>query len=700
MWKGLRVALRALTRQPAFALIVVLTLTLGIGGSVAIFSVVNAVLLRELPYPDDDRIFLVRSVTADGSPTGPITPPELRPFYDAGEHPIVEAAALTWSQEVQIVGDDGRPHTTARFDVTDQFFDVFKPAMALRRTFERNEMPGPIVLAYAIWRDQFGADPEIVGRSVQAEGVPRMVVGVTGPEFEFPENPGYWDLIRLGPNFDGNRMYRGFVRIRREVPVAVFQAELTTLGATLGPDPATNQPPVLVAQPTLHYVVGDLSTTVLILFGAAGILLLIAAINATNLLLSRSTARAREMALREAIGAPRWQVIRQLFTESLTVSILGGALGVAAAAACVRLLIGMAPPDLPRLDTVPIDLRVMAFALGVALLTELLVGLAPAWRLTRNPLRGLMIEGGRGASDGPARNRLFGILVGTEIALATLLVIGAGLLVRSYVNLSATDPGFSPDRVLTFFMNVPGRTEIQRELDEQGQVRFTGSLQPLVAFFRELRERIEGLPGVASVAYTSSLPIARAQTDRLITFHLPDQAGSATDAARTARIRGVSSGFFDTMGIRRLAGRDLLPTDRPDAPGAAVVNAAFVRLYLQGSEPLGRRIEFTENLWAPGAIGFPFAHRTVDDVEIVGVVDDVRYLALGEPAEPSIYMSSEQWTTRRTTVVVKTTIERPESLVPAIRREIDAIDPLLGADSHCTRRSCAPRWRARGSGRR
>jgi len=314
MWRDLQVAVRTLGRQRSFAAVVVITLALGIGGSTAIFSVLNAVLLRELPYPDPSQLYLMRTVTPDGSPTGNITPRELRPFYEVDKHPTVEAAAIAWSQETQIVGTDGKPHPTTRYGVTDQFFEVFGSQMALGRGFTRGQGPGPIVISYSVWR---------------------------------------------------------------------------------------------------------------------AILLLIACINVTNLLLSRVTIRAREMAVREAVGAGRWRVVRQLLTESLLLSLLGGALGIAGAVAGIRLLLRIAPPDLPRLDTVPIDSTVLLFALGVTLLTGVLVGLVPAVRLARNQLRNLMNEGGRGASEGPARNRLFSVLVVTEIALAALLVIGAGYGVTS-----------------------------------------------------------------------------------------------------------------------------------------------------------------------------------------------------------------------------------------------------------------------------
>ena len=682
MWKDLRFSLRALLRQPSFAAVVVLSLALGIGGSTAIFSVFNAVLIRDLPYPDPGQLYMMRTVTPDGSPTGTVTPRETRAFADNPDHPTVEALAIAWSQEVQIAGPDGSTYPTRRYGVTEQFFDVFGPSMRLGRGFERGERAGPIVIAYSIWRDVFGSDPDIVGKVVRAEGVPRQVVGVTPADFAFPEDPGYWYLMRLGPQYDRSRVYRSYVRLRPGQTREQFQVELDRLSSELGPDPSTSRPVVFVAQPFLDFVVGDLRSTVTILLGATAILLLIACINVTNLLLSRATASAREIALREALGAGRWRILRRLLTESLLLASLGGALGLAMAAGGVRLLLRIAPADLPRLDAVPIDGTVLVFALGVTVLTGVLIGLAPAWRLASSQLRSLINEGGRGAQGAGARSRVFGALVMAEMALAVVLVIGAGLLVRTYSNLTAADPGFNPDRVVTFFMNVPGRLDMTFEgMDDDGRPRFSGTYyQPIADFFRDLTDRIRGLGGVESVATANSIPLAPAQYDGSTVFDLPDQPGGVSpEGASVARTRSAGPEFFSTMEMRLLSGRGLLPTDRVGSPGVAVINESFARRYFPGQDPLGQRIHYPENRYVPGSPGFQLGHHTVDDLEVVGVIEDVKYLALAEPAEPTIYVSTEQWINRRRTVVVRSSIDDPETLVPAIRREIESMDPSLTA---------------------
>jgi putative ABC transport system permease protein len=436
-----------------------------------------------------------------------------------------------------------------------------------------------------------------------------------------------------------------------------------------------------VAQPFLDYVVGDLGQTVTLLFGATGILLLIACIDVVNLLLSRVTIRAREMAVREALGANRWRVIRQLLTESVVLALIGGTVGLAVGAAGIRALLRLAPPDLPRLDSIPFDARVVLFAILVTVLTGIIVGLVPAIRLARHSLRSLMNEEGRGVSSGRAERRLFGGLVIAEIALAVVLMIGAGLLMRSYANLTGVGPGFNPERVLTLFMYVPGRVDATMVRDAEGRQQMRANYFPMASFFRELEERIRGVSGVAAVATTSSVPLSRTQYDSNVSFQIQGRpGGNADETALLARSRSVSPEFFDTMQIRLVAGRKLLPGDRRDSPGVGVVNETFARRFFPGQSPLGQRIRYTQNRWRPGDVGFQLSHLLMEEFEIVGVIDDVKYLALAEPAEPSIYVSSEQWIHRRRGLIVRAAVDNPAGLVATIRREIESMDPQLTAE--------------------
>lgn len=681
MRNDFRFILRGIRRRPSFSVIVIFTLAIGIGGSTAIFTIFNAVLLRKLPYPNPDQVYLMSSASPDGSPNGPITPVEFRPFSEAGDSSIVEAAALAWSWEVQIIGSDQKAHTTKRYGVTDQFFDVFGPRLYLGQPFKRGQTPGAIILAYSIWRDVFASDPDIIGKLVEAEGMRLPVVGVARPDFDFPENPGYWYLMQLGNFYDNVRAYQGFIRIRQGCSGEQLQQELTSLRERLGVDPATNKPSILIVRPFLEYVVGDLRSRVIILFGATTILLLIACINVTNLLLSRATVRSREMALHEALGAGRWRIVRMFLSESLFLAIVGGALGFMCAEAGVRLLLRIAPPGLPRLDKIPIDGNVLLFAVGITVLVGILVGLAPAWRLSRNPLRSLVNESGRGIPGGSGRIRLFSALVIAEIALAGLLTIGAGLLVQSYFNLTGTDPGFKTERVLTLYMNLPRRIEYSVKRNSQGIQEVSGSYAPLAAFFRELLERIRSLHGIKVAATTTSLPLARYQYGAPTLFSLPDQPGAiSAGRAQAAATESISPGFFHALGIQLLSGRTILASDLPDSPGVAVVNESFARRFLSNRDVLGQRIRFANNYWSIKEPGFQFSQRLVDEVEIVGVVKDAKYRSLATPPEPRIYLSSEQWIWRNRAVVVQTALQNPGSLVEPIRREIETMDRRLTAE--------------------
>ena len=379
MLRDLNHALRTLARQPGFTAVVILTLALGIGATVAIFSVVNAVLLRDLPYPHASRLVALRTVTPDSSPTGLVAPRDMPRLYD--NTTTLDAAAICFYTEGRIVGGDGTAHNMGRYGVTDQFFKVFDLPMTLGRGFEKNEPPVSVVISYSTWRDIFASDPKILGKVIPVENGNRPVVGVAPEGFDFPGHAGYWTLMQLGPGYANLRGYQGYLRLKPGIGAERVEAELASLSGDLGPDPSTHQPVRFVVQPLLNYVVGDLKPTVLLLFSATAILLLIACINVANLLLSRGAARTREMALREALGASRGQIFGHLLAESFLLSAAGGVLGLALAVGGIRILLSIAPADIPRLSKVPIDGTVLLFALAGTLLTGLVIGFAPGLAL-------------------------------------------------------------------------------------------------------------------------------------------------------------------------------------------------------------------------------------------------------------------------------------------------------------------------------
>src|SRR5688572_7402947 len=671
--------LRALVKRPGFAAIVVATLALGLGATIGIFSVANAVLFRALPYPDADRIVVLRTITENGSPTGRVAPRDMPTLYD--NHPSLAAAALAFYAEGRIKGNDDVDYNLGRYGVTDQFFEVFSVPMALGRGFDRGEPQGPVVISYSTWRDVFASDPDILGKSIRLENGVRPVVGVAPEGFDFPGDAAYWTLMQLGPGYANLRGYLSYLRLKPEATQAQLEQQLAVLGNDLGPDAATGRAVRFATQPLLDNVVGNLGPTVLLLLGATAVLLVIACINVANLLLARGATRTRELAVRTALGAPRWRIFGRLLGESLALSVIGGIAGLVVGIVVIRLLLALGPADLPRLDSVPIDGTVLLFAAAATLVTGLLFGLAPAWRLARVDLRALVNDGGRGHATGRSQQRLFSGLVVAEIALAVVLVIGAGLLVRSYANLVTTDPGFRTERTLSVFINVPNDA-IQTFFPQPpatpgGPPSFEASYRLIGDFVRELEGRVRGLNGVESVSVSSSVPLSSRQWDAGVAFRIDGEAApDITVSQMQAAQRSVSPSFFSSMGIRVLEGRAFDVDDRRDGPGVAVVNETFARRYLADGRVVGRSLTMPGNIYRSNAVGFQYGELVPERFEIVGVVADAKYAALGEAPTPSIYFSNEQFMLRRTNLIVRSESDDPAALIAAIRAEIAALQPM------------------------
>jgi putative ABC transport system permease protein len=675
--QDLRYAIGSTFRNPLFTAVIVLTLALGIGANTAIFSLINAVLLEDLAFPNADRLYMMRSVTPEGAETGQITPRDIQRLYNTDNHPTVEAAAIVFDVDAQIVDDGYQPHPTIRYGVTYQFFDVFNAPMTLGRGFERGEHVEGIVISHRVWRDYFDSAPDMIGRTIVVEGGgSRVVQGVAAAGFDFPLDAGYWSPMQIdnGP-FQNLRGYEGYVRVRANRTRGQLQTDLDTLAAELDRDPLSNIPLRYVAEPLKESVIGDLDFTVAILFGATGILLLIACVNVINLLLSRGAVRAREIAMREAMGAGRWRILRQLLTESLMLAFAGGAAGLAIAAAALGLLSGLAPPELPRINEVSVNGTVFLFAIATTTAIGAIIGLAPAIRTVRIPIRALVNEGGRGVSGSPRQNRIFGALVVAEVSLAVLLVIGAGLLIRSYANLSTRDPGFNPSSIVAFTMNVGNNQISIAEASEPSDSDGTSasSYDRIETFFRILMERIEGISGIEAVATSSDLPLGPHQYDVAPLFSIAGRAQEIGEAGQEARARGVTPSFFPAMEIRILAGRNFSATDRKTAPGVTIVNETFARRFFGNENPIGERIDIpaeSSQYWE--RIGGPF--------EIIGVVEDAQYRTRSGPPAASMYFTSEQLVYRRLAVLARTSVGDPASLIPAIRNELTAIDPSLTAE--------------------
>ena len=472
--RDLKFTRRVLTKNFAFTATAIVTLALGIAASTVIYSVVDAVLLKPLDYEDSGDIYRIYTVDPAGLPRGTTGPPHIDPMAEEGQS--IQSAFYGYSFEQSVTNGEGTAFALNEFRTSEEFFQVFTEDLHLGRAFEPGDNFRNTVLSYQTWRDVFGSDPDIVGKPINVGSGPLTVIGVAAEGFEFPVGTAMWTKIFTGADGGSDRPLPlfnmpGYVRANPGVSAAQVQAELDVFAGRLSesfqwPD---RRPLEFVAQPLLEEVVGDLRSTLWIVSGATAVLLLIACINVANLLLARGVVRSSEFALREALGARRWRVFRQLMTECFVLCTLGGVLGLGLALGAIQLLKAIGPEDLPRFGTLSIDTNVFWFAAACVVLVALVVGFAPAVRVSRGDLSALINSGGRSAAVAPGRNRIFGALVIAEIALAVVLVIGAGLLVRSYSQLASADPGFDPRRMVMLVLNVTGRFDVRNPRVDQEQ---------------------------------------------------------------------------------------------------------------------------------------------------------------------------------------------------------------------------------------
>lgn len=674
---------RVLKKNPAFTVTAIVTLALGIAASTVIFSVVDAVLLKPLDYKDSGDIYRLYTVDTLGAPRGSTGPPHVDPIAEDAQS--IQAVFYGYAFEQSVVNDEGTAFAVNEYRASDEFFEVFTEPLTLGRAFQPGESYQNTVLSYQTWRDVFHSDPDIIGKTIRVGSGPLTVIGVAAEGFEFPVGTNMWTKIFTAPP-DGPPLplynMQGYLRAKPGVSAEQVQAELNVFAARLGPWP-DGRPLEFVARPLLEDVVGDLRPTLWIVSGATAVLLLIACINVANLLLARGVVRGSEFALREALGAVRWRVFRQLMTESLVLCVLGGVLGLGLALGAIQVVRAIGPADLPRFDSLSVDGNVFLFAAACVLLVAFVVGLAPALRVSRGNLSALINTGGRSAAVAPGRNRVFGALVIGEIALAVVLVVGAGLLVRSYSQLASTDPGFDPQRMLTLVLNVPGRLDIRNPKPDPVRrvITYEGTgMLPVARFYQELTRRIEALPGVASAGATSAAPLNQGLFPVTLS-PFPVVGSSAAVDEQLAYGQEVAPEYFTTLGVRPLAGRLLEPSDRRDAAGVAVVNEAYARAYIGGTNAaIGRRIALPGgNSWRPGGIAFQLGERVVDEVEIVGVIPDIKQRSLEDAVQPAVYVPQEQWIMRKMAIVVRSATDEPAALIPSIRRELAALDSSIPA---------------------
>ncbi|MEP6819183.1 MAG: ABC transporter permease [bacterium] len=665
--QDLRYAVRTMLNKPGFTLIAVITLALGIGGSTAIFTVVDAALMRGLPYKSPDRLYhLWESTPQKEFAQREFSYPD---FQDYQQNQVLEGLA-GYAGGGGIMSGRGEPERVSAPAATANFFSVLGVEPIIGRTFQPGEdkpgAPRVAVLTYGMWQRRFGGDPGIVGQSLTINGEPYTVVGVLPASFQFAlRQADLWRPYQPTPNQLTRRFMHGtnlIGRLKPGISAAQAQSELSVIAKRIEQENAQSHAGTgLKLVPLQEQVVGQVKPILLVLLAAVGFVLLIACANVASLLLTRSLSRQKEVAIRTALGASRWRVIRQLLTESLLLSLLGGVAGLLIAYWGVHGLVAVLPASqinaLPFLSTLHLDAGILAFSFGLSLLTGLVFGLAPALQSSRPDLNEALKEGGRNTAGG-AGHRLRSALVMTEIALAVVLLVGAGLMMKSLLHLLKSNVGFNPEKLLTMTVALPA-------------AKYTDAPKQ-VAFFDQLNERVQSLPGVTGSGTVNVLPLQGGNTTRFIVEGDPvPPPGQEIEA----NIRVVDETYFQTLGVPLMAGRmfdehDTPPpannanaannTNPPTTPGVVIIGKTAADKIFAGRDPVGRKLVYP-SVQGPGDV-------------IVGVIGDVKIGGLDESLRPVIYYPFRRFPGPGTNLVVRTTGD-PTALVAAVRNETRTLEP-------------------------
>jgi putative ABC transport system permease protein len=654
LWQDLRYGLRMLWKKPGFTVVAILALALGIGANTAIFSVIYTVLLSPLPFKNSERlVWIWETNPGAGIKTEPASLPNYTDWKTQGQS--FESAAAFIKSSLTLTSD-GEPERLPVTYTSANFFSVLGAEPALGRSFmEEENTTGKhrvVILSQSLWRRRFGANPGIIGQSITLNGVPFTVIGVLPGGFKDPTPEQTRPAELWAPlAYDFERMARRsdflnvVARLKQGVSPQAAQAEMNTITSRLAQQyPDSNTGWSTIVMPLHERMVGDVRSALWLLMGVVGFLLLIACANVANLLLARSTARQQEIAIRRALGADRIRLIRQFLTESVLLSVTGGLLGSLVAMWGVDILVALSPGNIPRLDEVGLNWKVLAFTLFVSLLTGIVFGLLPALHATSPNLTETLKEGGRSSTEGIRGSRLRNSLVVAEIAISLVLLVGAGLMIRSFARLQAVDPGFRPERILTMDMLLPSS-----KYKETAQVS---------TFFDQFSSRLSGVPGVESVGAVSTLPLSGGGD--IITFLVEGRPEQPPGQSEDAEYRVVTPGYFATMGVPIVRGEGFTERHNADAPAVMVINETFARRYFPGEDPVGKRLNIGDPEKSPW--------RT-----IVGIVKDVRHEGLATEAYPQMYSPLAQTPRRAMTLVARTT-GAPLSLVPNVRQELTSLD--------------------------
>jgi putative ABC transport system permease protein len=662
--QDLRYALRMLRNSPGFTAVAILTLALGIGANTAIFSVIDSVLLRPLPYQDPAGLVMVwENNSQHANPHNTVSPPDFLDWQSRNSV-FAEMSAL-FDQRVNLTGN-GVPQEVVIQDVSANFFSVLgvRPILGPGISAE-NGKPGHddvVVLSYGFWKERFAGDPEIIGKPVVLNGHPQIIVGVAPQNFTWfikdgsftGAKPQMWTPFIFPASFSDRKGVGRFLtvvaRLKPGVTVPEAKSQMDTIAARIAEEyPDFNAYWGANVVSVRDQISGDLRPALLILFGAVAFVLLIACANVSSLLLARAAAREREIAVRTAIGASRWRIARQLLTESILLALIGGAMGMTLAVWGTNLLLAATPGNLLDLRSLPIDWRVLAFAGGSTLLAGLFFGVLPSYISAHSGISETLKEGGRGSSAGKQRSFVRGAFVVAQMCLALVLLAGSGLLIRSFVRLVGVDPGFDPSHLLTFKVSLPSS---KYKTDAA-----------LLAFFRQLLARVSQLPGVRSVSMNNFPPFSGLGSATGV--HVLNQPERSLMDLPVAAVRVIGADYLRTMQIPLRAGRAFNEQEVTEERHVVIVNQAFADQCLHGVNPLGQKaVIYMKSL----------EESKITPSEIIGVVGDVRQMGLDTPAEPTVYWPHPELVISEMTIVVRTEND-PLALVSAARNELRQMDP-------------------------
>jgi len=692
MINDIRYGLRQLLKHPAFTIIAILTLALGIGANTAIFSVVNAVLLKPLPFPEPDQLIALGNIdTREKGQTdlNALSYPDFFDFRD--QNRTLANVAVYRDQSFALTSDEGAT-TLPGLKVSAEFFDVLGIKPKMGRAFVReDEQAGggaggfKVVISDDFWKKHFGADPNVIGRTITLDRRPYTVIGVMPDGFQFPiQNDPidfYVSTAEDAANADGSQpptTERGshrlhpVARLKTGANIAQAQSDLSTIAQMLAkqyPDSNSHRGVLLI--PLREEMIGDVRSALYILFGAVVCVLLIANANVANLLLARASARGREIALRAAMGASRFRIIRQLLTESVLLAGLGGVFGLLLAQWGTEALVKTMPQNIPRISNIQLDASVLIFTLLVSLATGVVFGLVPSWQASHVDLNSSLKSSARIGSGGENKGRVRNALIMAEVALAMVLLISAGLLIQSFARLGRVQPGLRTERLLT------------------ARVALSGTAYPknenIIAFFDQFLPRVRAIPGVESASTIVPLPLSGSN---LVTSFDIEQSPLPESQRPVAPVHIIATDYFKTMGIPVGQGRVFDERDRFDSAPVVIVNERFAQKYFPGQNVIGKRIqpEFS-------------ADDNGEKVrEIVGLVGNVKHLSLRNEDSPEMYLPETQMPARAISVVIRTSVSNPSAITNSLRKELAAMDttiPLTSVrvfDEYVSRSLARPRF--------